>query len=300
MCGVHAGKVRGVEEIHVNLRLDPNGIIDPVTITQSLRLHAIPGAELYDDANYSRLIGTTEGPRKVEIRLSADVVHAAVDAEPHLTDELVAAIRFWLDLDTDLGPVVAHLSADERLRPLTTARPALRVVRWPDLFEGIILTVIGQQVTLAASRTFGGRLVRAYGDLQACGLTAFPMPGLLAAVPVEDLQRAVGLTKSRARTVAAAAQAYLADSRLRQRSDGAAFREALLQIHGVGPWTADYLMVRGFGHPDSFTPTDAVARRALGGPAADDASHIARRWSPYRSYALSHLWAAELDSAKSS
>ena len=64
-------------------------------------------------------------------------------------------------------------------------------------------------------------------------------------------------------------------------------RRALLELPGIGPWTADYVAMRALGHPDVFLPTDLAVRnvlRDLGGTA--DVEH----WRPWRSYALMHLW----------
>jgi AraC family transcriptional regulator of adaptative response / DNA-3-methyladenine glycosylase II len=62
----------------------------------------------------------------------------------------------------------------------------------------------------------------------------------------------------------------------------------LLDVPGIGPWTADYVLMRGLGDPDVFLDTDLGVRRALDrlaiGPDA------AARWRPWRSYALHHLW----------
>ena len=64
-------------------------------------------------------------------------------------------------------------------------------------------------------------------------------------------------------------------------------RRALLELPGIGPWTADYVGMRALGHPDVFLPTDLAVRRVLadlGGDADPGA------WRPWRSYALMHLW----------
>ena len=66
-------------------------------------------------------------------------------------------------------------------------------------------------------------------------------------------------------------------------------RRRLLELPGIGPWTADYIALRALGHPDVFLPTDVGIRHALdraGGAGDVDPT----RWSPWRSYALLHLW----------
>jgi AraC family transcriptional regulator of adaptative response / DNA-3-methyladenine glycosylase II len=73
-------------------------------------------------------------------------------------------------------------------------------------------------------------------------------------------------------------------------------RAALLALPGIGPWTADYVAMRALGDPDVFLPTDLGARRALGVLGATTPADPSR-WSPWRSYALMHLW-TPLDDAK--
>ena len=153
------------------------------------------------------------------------------------------------------------------------------------------MTVLGQQVSLAAARTFGGRLAAAYGTPHAAGLLAFPDPARLAAVPLDELRAAVGLTRARAAAVHAIARAWQAGFTLNGDDPAQAMRQ-LLELRGIGPWTAGYLTVRALRAPDAFATGDLVARRALGGVTVAQARAMAARWSPWRSYALFHLWAA--------
>ena len=202
-------------------------------------------------------------------------------AEQVRTDRL---IRRWFDLDSDLGPVNQRLSADPLLAPMVEARPRLRVLGHPIPFEAAIGTVLGQQVSVAAARTFAGRLVAAYGRSGPGGLMTFPRPEVLRDAEPEELRAAVGLTGSRSRSVQAVAAAFA-----ERGTRSPLGRSELLALPGIGPWTADYLAVTS-GDLDAFTPGDLVLRRALGGVAAPAASARAERWRPFRAYALSHLW----------
>ena len=91
------------------------------------------------------------------------------------------------------------------LGPLVRARPHLRVPGSTDAFETAVLVVLGQHVSLAAGRVFAARLVAAHGTRP--GSSAFPAPEVLAALDPTDLQRTVGITGARARTVVAIARA---------------------------------------------------------------------------------------------
>jgi AraC family transcriptional regulator of adaptative response / DNA-3-methyladenine glycosylase II len=67
-------------------------------------------------------------------------------------------------------------------------------------------------------------------------------------------------------------------------------RARLLDVPGIGPWTAGYVLMRGLGDPDQFLPTDLGVR--LGLEALGIGADRAEAWRPWRSYALHHLWAA--------
>jgi 3-methyladenine DNA glycosylase/8-oxoguanine DNA glycosylase len=262
----------------------------------TLAAHAIPGAETQNRPTHRRLISTDPGIHHITVEIHNDAVLLTCEAEDPVTvADLVTAVRSWLDLNTDLTDMTARFGADPLLAPLVEAHPGLRIPSYPNGFEAMIMTVIGQQISLAAGRTFGGRLVAHYGSDRTSGLTAFPTtPERLADTTVEGLRAAVGITNARARTVIACAQAFLTGLTLPRSHPTTAQRSRLLAIPGVGPWTADFLAVRAMADPDAFAPGDLILRRALDGIPARDASIVAEKWRPWRAYALSYLWASTL------
>ncbi len=67
---------------------------------------------------------------------------------------------------------------------------------------------------------------------------------------------------------------------------------ALLELPGIGDWTAQYVAMRALGAPDAFPAGDLGLRKALGGLAPRAAIARAEAWRPWRSYAVMHLWAS--------
>ena len=260
----------------------------------SLAAHAVPGAEVVDtgSATVTRAVPAPHGPAVVTARLAAGGAEADLDlAHPDDAGHVVALVRRWLDLDADPAAVAGHLASDRRLAPLVGARPGLRVLGHVDGFEAAVTTVLGQQVSLAAARTFAGRLVAAFGRPVRDSLVAFPSPEVLAAAGPEHVRRKVGITGARARTVHALATACADGLVIAPDGDDGEVRRRLLELPGVGPWTADYLALRVLGDRDALPAGDLVLRRALG-MTAREVTVAAEAWRPVRAYAVTHLWTA--------
>lgn len=257
--------------------------------------HAIPGCEVTGTGglSHTRLLATPGGPRRVTVTLRPDDVELTADTDDDAEfAHLKHATRRWLDLDADTTAVERAFDGDPLLGPLVRRLPGLRAVGYPEAFEAAVMTVLGQQVSVAAGCTFGGRLAAAYGERSTSGLTLFPTPQSLADAPHEELRAAVGVTRTRAATVQNVARAVVDGLSLDPDADHALQRSRLLAIPGIGPWSADYLAVRVLRDPDAFTPGDLVARRAMGNPSIRDADRLSEAWRPYRAYALFHLWTA--------
>ncbi|CAD5994059.1 DNA-3-methyladenine glycosylase [Agreia sp. COWG] len=255
--------------------------------------HAVPGAERVDPHEFSvtRVVTAPSGPVAVRVVLGTRSVMTTISSvEPSDVAAVASLVRAWLDLDLEPPRITDAFGRDPILGTMVAARPGLRVIGHPDGYEAAITTVLGQQVSLVSARTFAGRLVAAFGEPGPDSLHLFPRPDVLASVPTDELQRAVGLTGARTRTVQAVARASADGLRLTPSVDLVQTRASLLAIPGIGPWTADYLAVRALGDRDAYPAGDLVLRRALGVRTAGEAERLAEPWRPLRSYALIHLW----------
>lgn len=267
-------------------------------MARALAAHAVPGLEIaHPGAVHTRVVRAPRGPAVVRVGLddgpgtvSCDVRAAHPGDVPHV----VGAVRRWLDLDADPAEVAVALGADPVLAPLLAARPGLRILGSVDSFETAALAILGQQVSLAAARTFAGRLVATFGAPAPEGMTAFPEPADLAAAGPDAIRAAVGVTGARSRSLHGFAEAAAGGLDLGPGADRVATRSALLALAGIGPWTADYVAMRALGDRDAFPSGDLVLRRALGGVTARGAVEMAEAWRPWRAYAAIHLWTREV------
>lgn len=261
---------------------------------------AIPGSEVVDVPNacHTRFINLpNDSPAEVTVRLHRDHVDLT---HPGLTgrhlDHLVATVRQWLDLDADPAAIELALGSDPIIGRLVRTRPGLRVISYPDGFEAAVLSVLGQQVSVAAARTFGARAVMAFGGSPSGehALRPFPTPETLAVARPADLQAAIGVTHARARSIHALATACADGLLIEAAVDGPELRRTLLALPGIGPWTVELLAARALGDRDGYPAGDLVLQRALGVRSATAARAAALTWSPFRAYALFHLWSSAL------
>jgi len=201
---------------------------------------------------------------------------------------VVARVRRLLDLDADPVAADAVLTADPRLAPLVRKRPGLRSPGTVDGFETAVGTVVGQQVSVAGARTVLGRIVAEHGEPAFAGeWQLFPSAEALAAADPATLP----VPRARGRCLQALAAASAAGTlELDPGADRDEVRVRLLELPGIGPWTADYLRMRAIADPDVLLASDLVVRRAATDLAIDLTSGVPE-WAPWRSYATHHLWA---------
>jgi len=194
-------------------------------------------------------------------------------------------------------------TADPTLAKIIDERPDFRPRGWTaelprlDAFGTLIFQVLGQQLSVAATRTILARLEGTFGG-------QLPSPEeLLAADP--QVLRASGMSNRKAATLRAVAERFvdgrLSDEAFAKMSD-AEVEAALTEIPGIGPWTARGFLIIGLDRPDVLLTGDLALRRAVGRaygfdrlPTDDEMLELADRWRPYRSLAVSYLFASEYD-----
>ncbi len=249
---------------------------------------------------YRRTMRLPHGTATVELRPDAAHVLATLRlADPRDLGPAVARLRRLFDLDADPVAVDAALGADPALAPAVAAVPGIRLPGSVDGFETALRAVLNQQISVAAARTTASRLAADLGERLPAGL-AGEGPDLLFPTAAAIAERGAEVLTGPARrtvTVLALATAVADGSLVLDAGrDAVDLRAALTALPGVGPWTAGYLAMRLLGDPDELLASDLGVRRgatALGLP-SDAAGLTARAagWTPWRSYAATHLWRA--------
>ncbi len=254
--------------------------------------HAVTGVEAGQtrpdgSVHYSRTLGLAHGAATVDLRWDGERLRLVLDADPRDHADALARVRHLVDSTAEPDAVDAHLSRDPALADLVHATPGLRVPGVLDPAEMLIRTLIGQQISLAAARTHGATLSARLGSEAPPGrpelARLFPTPAQFAAVDPTTLP----MPRARGRALVGVAE-RLVDQRLvlDPASDPGEARAQLMACPGIGPWTADYVLMRVWHVPDVLLVSDLVVGRELATLGAVDST----RWSPYRSYATLHLW----------
>jgi AraC family transcriptional regulator of adaptative response / DNA-3-methyladenine glycosylase II len=266
-----------------------------------LGARAVPGVEAVGPGWYSRTLRLPHGNGTAHLALEEAGSSGVVECSLRLSDlrDLAAAVercRRLLDGDCDPEAVDAHLSGHELLAPLVSHRPGLRVPGHVDGDELAVRAVLGQQVSVARARTLAGLLVERYGEEMPDGGRLFPPAAALAGVDPEELP----MPRARGRALVALCERLASGALALDRSaERPEVRRALLDVPGIGPWTADYIAMRALGDPDVFLATDVGARSGLRGLGVDESEvdRMVEDWRPWRSYALMHVWNAATDAA---
>jgi DNA-3-methyladenine glycosylase II len=212
-----------------------------------------------------------------------------------------SALDTLLGLSVDLSPFEAMARTDPVVGPLAERMRGLKPPRFPTVFEALVNGVACQQLSLTVGIHLLNRLTAAHGHAAADGppdARAFPDPVALASLQLEELKRH-GFSTTKARTIIEIARAITAgdlDLEALHALDDDAAVERLIGLHGIGRWTAEYVLLRGLGRLHVFPGDDVGAqsklKRLLGIDTPlgyDDVRTLVARWQPFAGVVYFHL-----------
>jgi len=192
-------------------------------------------------------------------------------------------------------------NADPVLARVIDGHPDFRPRAWMDslppldAFGTLIFQVVGQQLSVAATRTIVSRIEERFGG-------RLPTPAELLATDPQVI-RAAGLSARKGATLRALAERFadgrLTDEALARMTDDEV-EAALTEVPGIGPWSAHGFLLVALDRPDVFLTGDIALRRVIQRlygfdhvPTGDELVELSDRWRPYRSLAVSYLFATE-------
>ncbi len=260
-------------------------------------------AELVEPARVRKGVLIEGTPVLLDVRFDAGGAECTIDPDGVLTasaQQLVDdALLNILGLRIDPQPFVDAARSDPLLGPLVKREPGLRIVQSATIFEALTWAIIGQQINLtfaiALRRTF---IVQA-GRPHSSGLWCYPEAADVAALAAEQLTTRK-FSRAKADTLLRLAQLVAGGELLLARDgDLGAACASLLAVKGIGPWTVNYALLRGYGYADCSLHGDVAIRTALQRLLGEDVKPgmarteaLLAQYAPHRTMAAAYLWSS--------
>jgi AraC family transcriptional regulator of adaptative response / DNA-3-methyladenine glycosylase II len=262
-----------------------------------LSARAIPGVECVMENAYHRTVGIGDNRGWLRVSPVANRNLLAVELATALAPALqliLVRLRNLFDLDARPDIIAGHLSLDPLLAPRVAHRPGLRAPGAFDSFELTMRAIVGQHVSVRAASTLAGRLAERLGeaiDTPVAGLRRISPTAESLSTAGADALTGLGMPNARAESLRRLAR-VVARGEIDQApgADPAAVVAQLVEIPGIGPWTAQYIAMRALRWPDAFPSGDLGLKRALGVTSDKALQAASERWRPWRAYAAMHLW----------
>lgn len=259
----------------------------------------------WDGTQYRRVLSADSTAVLVQVEQSTDselAVTLKSAGHGHAARrEVTALLPRMFSADTDLGAFYQLSEDDKHLGPLVQMFQGIKPPRFPTAFEALTNSIACQQVSLDAGISLLNKLAATYGLKYSDGdniQAAFPRPEDLYGISAEEI-KTLGFSYQKARAIAELS-ANLCEQRLTLSNlEGLTNEEifdVLTQIRGIGRWSAEYALLRGFGRLDILPGDDVGAQKNLmqlmaldARPNYDEIKTLTQRWQPYAGLVYFHL-----------
>ena len=262
--------------------------------------------------------------RQVQARLHwpESVVQDTDAHSQHQHQQFQALLQRMLGLTWPPSALLQAHGRHAELGPLLDRQRGLHVPASPTPFEALSWAIMGQQISVAVAVSLRRKLIEAAGlplDAliqqqvpEAAHLLAYPDAEQVIQLSMDQL-RALSFSQAKAQTLLSVARAVQEgllplDDWAQQSAQGLwngqtveVVAQQLLAIKGIGPWTVNYCLLRGYGWADGSLHGDVAVRRAIGlltgtdKPDARAASDWLEQFKPWRALVAAHLWASLAD-----
>lgn len=275
----------------------------------ALRRRANNQIDQWDGDTYTRVLVLDGQPVKVNVsQPQYSLAHprlrvVASSAVPlaQLSARISSMLQRMLGCATDVAAFYALARRDPHIAALAERFQGLKPPRFPSLFEALLNAFACQQVSLDVGILLLNRLTEAYGQAiaDASGVHhAFPEPESLASAAPEQL-RALGFSRQKARAMLELATSLAQgqqDTLSLESKSNEEICQMLLPMRGVGRWSAEYVLLRGFGRIEVFPGDDVGAQKNLQAllaleekPTYEQIKAVTARWQPYAGFIYFHL-----------
>ncbi len=238
-------------------------------------------------------------PVVLTIRIEARAARCRVDRMlgPAGKAEVHSAALRLLGLVTDPAPFERRLR--KQFSDFIAPGKGTRIPQTATVYESLLWAIVGQQINLPFAFELRRAVIRMCERKTVDGLRVHPTAADIARLDVADLQR-VKFSRTKARYLIDASR-LVASGELPVESfpdrSATSVRTALLGVNGIGPWTANYVMLRGCAFPDCVPIGDSALATSLGEyfalesrPDGNETEKLMQPFAPWRSFATFHFW----------
>jgi len=250
--------------------------------------HKMGDLEQFVNASYQRTflfeneigvvtVKNNEEKSRMEISLRITNVNAISFVLSHVKD--------MFDLSLDPVYVAQAFEIEPGLKKLYKSHHGVRLARCWDRFELAVATILGQLISVKRATQLTHELMALYGESRADPLTGgriafFPTPETLAGETLSALK----VPQSKKTAIIVLAQRVASgDIDFSSYQNPDEFKHKLMQIHGIGRWTAEYVALRAIGDTDAFPEGDCYLDKLI------DAKKL-HQLSPWRGYLATTLY----------
>jgi DNA-3-methyladenine glycosylase II len=264
----------------------------------------------WDGTRYLRTLVIDEVPVGITVRQESDaagplliveVEHPGMTPDELFISEIRSVLSRTLGLEVDLSGFYRLAEGEFRLATLAQQFVGMRPPCFPSVFEAAVNAIACQQLSLTVGIHLLNRLSKQFGLAPSAGEGAqagFPTPDRLAGEDPQHL-RDLGFSRSKAHAIITLSQQIVVGETdleaLRDAEDDRAMA-TLLDLTGIGRWSAEYVLLRGLGRLQVLPGDDVGARNNLHrrfglAPSAgyEEVNRFSRRWSPYGGLVYFHL-----------
>ncbi|HVB99545.1 MAG TPA: AlkA N-terminal domain-containing protein [Candidatus Dormibacteraeota bacterium] len=272
--------------------------------------------DIWENGTYRRVVRLEGGPAEIQVRQQGGREAARLEVgvigenlRSTAKAEVARLLTRMLGLEADLRAFYRIAASDAKLGALAERYRGLKPVRFPTIFEALANAIACQQFTLAAGLNLLGELAHLGGVWirTTSGVHyGFPEPADLLRLPVRTF-RSIGFSRQKTNAFRELARGVLrgdCDIEGLDAVDNEPAMESLLELRGIGRWSAEYVLLRGLGRLDIFPADDVGARNGLGlwlgrrrPMDSEGVLRAVRRWRPYAGLVYFHLLLESLRAA---
>lgn len=265
----------------------------------------------YDECLYkvtkdyvNRLIRVSSG--LILIQVSSNIQSITISVNRNVTDidakEIKQYVEDWFDLQRDISEFYQLINSCPETHEFSRKYYGLRLMGIVDLFEALCWCVMGQQINLTFAHKMKSRLVHKYGDkmeYEGEVYFCFPTAESLIKAKRDDLI-SMQFSKQKITYIGNISQAYCSNKidkiKLLKLSKQKQM-EKLLEIKGVGPWTANYVSMKSLRNMSCIAYGDTGLSSSLHAiyktdkkPSHETINEIFSPFAGWESYLNFYLW----------